>query len=604
MAGETDRYLSRIAQDRIIPQEEWAERARRVLADAEAYRAMDEAEKGRRMRPTAIYPGGTFNTVPVKPKPNNWLYNTLSDPRINAGLENLVSNASDAIFGMESGNNVVDLGVSNIPVAGPAAILAAGGMPGLVDAVGAGELRNLKRIPQFTYDFVKEFFGDRGLKAVDNALTKYPRAEKVNLNDALHIMKTGIGGDIVPALKPYRSTDVMQDIIDMGALTGTNLTPEGYMKYINDSVNSFKSLANNPDDMSYIEGIRHDIADAIEKNNMPKFWDATAKLQAGRVYMNRHNRSLADLGGVFKYMRSMPDGALAMSQRQIADAEIANKLRRYIQLDAVSPQDWEKIAAEQKYIDENPEILYEQARKAEEAALKAKLSKMSKKERKAFEEKMRKQQAQQKMNAQQEQKNKPAPVVEKEPEKTPEKEINAAEILRGPNRWRENGWDPSIMDNAFYRQFGGNLSPESRRDAFVIDSLANHWAKQIVGSGRKGSLKDAEIYDALSRAEARHDLSSYDNSARGFREDVKKNLQSGNMPGKSVQFGPRFKGNVMVGGDTPTLLLTPKENPRYYDNVRIWADEQEGPDLYELVFRPKADEILNSINPAYWLYRK
>lgn len=595
MAGETEKYLARIAQDRIPSSEEWQRRATRILETGRAY---DEQESV-----PSIWPGNTFNTVPVKPKPNNWLYNTLSDPKLNRGLETLAGNAADVILGRESGNALVDLGASNIPGVGAASILAAGGMPGLVDAVGAGELRNIKRIPQFTYDFIKEFFGDRGLKAVDNALTKYPRAEKVNLNDALHIMKTGIGGDIVPALKPYRSTNVMQDIIDMGALEGTNLTPEGYMKFLNNSLNNFKSLASNPDDMLYIEGIRHDIADAIEKNNMPKFWNAAIKLQAGRGYMDRHNRSLADLGGVFKYMRSLPDEALAMTQRQMTDAEIANKLRRYIQLDAVSPQDWEKIAAEQKYIDENPEILEEQARKAEEAALKAKLSKMSKKERKAFEEKMRKQKAQQKVKAPQEQKNNTSPVVEKEPVKEPVKEIKAAEILRGPNRWRENGWDPSIMDNEFYRQFGGNLSPESRRDAFVIDSLANHWARQIVGSGRKGSLKDADIYDALSRAEARHNLSSYDNSARGFREDVKKNLQSGNMPGKSVEFGPRFKGNVMVSGDTPTLLLTPKENPKYYDNVRIWADEQEGPDLYELVFRPKADEILNSINPAYWLYR-
>lgn len=69
-------------------------------------------------------------------KPDNWLYETLSDPKLNRGIENLAGNVYDIIMGEESGNPVVDYGTSNIPGVGPASILAAGGIPGLIDLAG------------------------------------------------------------------------------------------------------------------------------------------------------------------------------------------------------------------------------------------------------------------------------------------------------------------------------------------------------------------------------------------------------------------------------------------------------------------------------------
>lgn len=186
-------------------------------------------------------------------------------------------------------------------------------------------------------------------------------------------------------------------------------------------------------------------------------------------------------------------------------------------------------------------------------------------------------------------------------EKKNARNAKEAPVVETPN---EPTWDPSVMGDSFYRQFGGNLTPESKRDMFVLDSLANHWAKQIVGHGKAGKLTDADIVDALDRAEARHTRSNYNDVSQGFYDDVKKNIASGNMPGKAVVFGPKYRKNVITNRDTPTLVLDPSEKPRFYNDVRIWADEQEGPDLYEMVFRPKSDEILNSINPAYWLYRK
>ena len=74
--------------------------------------------------------------------------NVLTDPNswLNTGLKNLVGNAASVILGEPSGNNVVDMGVSNVPGVGAASILAAGGMPGIVDVVpGAAEAKNVVR---------------------------------------------------------------------------------------------------------------------------------------------------------------------------------------------------------------------------------------------------------------------------------------------------------------------------------------------------------------------------------------------------------------------------------------------------------------------------
>jgi hypothetical protein len=79
-------------------------------------------------------------------------------------------------------------------------------------------------------------------------------------------------------------------------------------------------------------------------------------------------------------------------------------------------------------------------------------------------------------------------------------------------------------------------------------------------------------------------------------------LAAGGMPGNSVMFGPKYKRNVRTYRDTPTLILKPEEKPKYYDDIRIWADEQDGPDIYEIIFRPEVDKRLNKLNEAYWLY--
>lgn len=556
MAGETEKYLARIAQDRIPSSEEWQRRAMRILETGRAY---DEQESV-----PSIWPGNTFNTVPVKLKPDNWLYNTLSNPKLNRGLETLAGNAADVILGRESGNALVDLGTSNIPGIGAASILAAGGMPGLVDAVGAGELRNIKKIPKYTYEFVKEFFGDRGLKNLDNTLTKYPKAEKPSVNDALYLMRTGMGGEKVNAIKPYSTNDVTLDLdMSIGSYPGR------YKETMKELYSNVISQIKNNDDARKLadDGYRL-FEEGVDKNDIKKITSARAIL----VHMDNlledgmlNKIAIRKLNDMF-LLHTPPVGkSLNISAAKEDNPEAYNNLRRIVALADEPIQDWETIARKQELKDARD--LEKQARKQAKAA------------------KTEQPKAEQPL-----------------PENTaPE----AQETQKGgPNMWRENGWDPNVKGDAFYGKFGSNLSEESKRDMFVLDSLANHWARQIVGEGKAGKLTDADIVDALDRAEARHSRSNYNAVSQGFYDDLKKNIASGNMPGRAVEFGPKYRKNVITNRDTPTLVLDPSEKPRFYNDIRIWADEQEGPDLYEMVFRPKSDEILNSINPAYWLYRK
>lgn len=601
-----------IAQDNIVSTEQRYKNARRILEAALLEEAIRKEAERRSLRPTSIWPAGTFNTEDIPQGPDNWLYNALSDPKLNMGLENLAVNAADIILGIESGNPLVDLGTSNIPGVGAASILAAGGMPGLVDAVGIGELKNMKRIPKYTYEFVKKYFGDNGLRNLDNALTKYPKAGNPSVNDARYILKTGLGGEQVTAVKPYSTGNVTHDI-DIA----TGYPPGTFSKIFSSDLSK---LRNNPDAMQTIlDRAARLYSEGLDNGDIKKV-AAARQVLVNMDYM-LHTRMPPIPGLREMYIKQNLLGLLDnppdikhtfdMDKAKKTNYDAYMNLYTLNELDSSPTQNWDKIVADQKYLDEHPEVVAEQARKAEEAALKSKLSKMSKKERKAYEEKLRKQQQQQQQQqqkAKQQAQKKQSKETKSEPPKQ-EQPIQAEvkpEVKEtpkgGPNMWRENGWDPNIRGDVFYGKFGGNLSDESKRDAFVMDSLANYWVRQIVGEGKEGKLSEADIFDAKDRADARHKRSNYDKVSQGFYNDIKKNIETGNMPGKSVMFGPKYKRNVRTNRDTPTLILRAEENPKYYDDIRIWADEQDGPDIYEILFRPEVDKRLNKLNEAYWLY--
>lgn len=107
-------------------------------ADEEARKA---AEKAGIVR-TEIAPLGPGEEVEyeapgVVGDPGSWL---------NRGLGNILSGTADILLGRPSGNDLVDMGIANIPGAGAGAILAAGGMPGIVDISGLPSFA--KRYPE------------------------------------------------------------------------------------------------------------------------------------------------------------------------------------------------------------------------------------------------------------------------------------------------------------------------------------------------------------------------------------------------------------------------------------------------------------------------
>lgn len=562
-----------IAQDNIVSTEQRYKNARRILEAALLEEARRKEAERRSLSPTSIWPAGTFETEEIPQGPDNWLYNALSDPKLNMGLETLAGNAADIILGIESGNPVVDLGTSNIPGVGAASILAAGGMPGLVDAVGIGELRNMKRIPKYTYEFVKEFFGDNGLQNLDNALTKYPKAGKLSVNDARYILNTGIGGEKVKAIKPYSSGDVT---LDMDMAFGTK--PGEFKEFVKELYSDVISLANDNDTRKLADRGYRTFEEGVEENDIKKISAARTLLDYMKILLEDGAISKANLNILDKKLSEnmLPLGqTFNFSRAKEENPEAYKNMRRLAALADEPVQDWETIARKQEL--KNVRDIKKQAKKQE------------------------KQQAQQKQQQKQTESQNEQPKAEH-----PVTENVVPEVKEtpkgGPNKWKENGWDPNIRGDVFYGKFGGNLSDNSKRDAFVMDSLANYWARKLVGEGKEGKLSEAEIFDAKDRADARHNRTNYDEVSQGFYNDIKKNIASGNMPGKSVEFGPKYKRNVRTNRDTPTLILRAEENPKYYDDIRIWADEQDGPDIYEILFRPEVDKRLNKLNEAYWLY--
>lgn len=521
----------------------------------------------------SYWPGGTFRLEPAEVPRKN----VLNDPAswLNRGLSNLAGNAAEVILGRESGNSLVDLGAANVPGVGPAAILAAGGMPGLLDIAGAGELKNLSKIPKYTLEFVSRHFGERGLHNLDNALTRYPKAGKPSVNDALYIMRTGIGGEQVPAIVPYHSNDIMEDA--RRVIVGDEMDGSSFDELYNKFMDS--ELGHGPEGR-YVAGL---VENARENG------DFKSALAANMLTSVRH-QTPAGFAATRNVISEMKDDdfwhVATKSAQSVAEKfnlpSAKDNMRRMKELATSPTQDWERIIVAQERKD---------ARDAEKALRKA--------DKDASRETPRPQPVKPTEAPQPVQQVQAAPEVTVPVEAVPE--VSPA-ITGGPNMWRENGWKSSQYSPNFFERFGSRLDENSKRDLFVLDSLKNHWVSQLGDPEGKG-FSTADILNGLERADARHTKTNYDRISREFRKDIERNMESGNMPGTSIQYLQKFKNNLPVEGKTtPTLMLRMDEKPKVFMNPRVWADEAEGPDLYELLFRPAVDRKLNSLNPRYWEY--
>ena len=553
------------------------ERNSRMLGDADRRIALmerdDEARRVGRISPTRLHrplPGEEvkYEAPSVLMDPDSWL---------NRGLSNLAGNAASVILGEESGNPAVDYGLSNIPGVGAAGILAAGGVPGMVDVAGAGALKNAAKIPKYTMEFVLKHFGKRGLKNLDNVLTKYPKAGKPTVGDAIQIMKSGIGGERVPATAPY-SLDVERELAK-----SHNWSMDEYLGKVQHGIQELSRIAENDPEIkaalpkvidAYNQAVRdRDLTMGIALSSVLNHSGgplSDMKRQTVLFAADPKMRKVASQHGINGLYQSFTETAKKVGNNGSFEINTIRELKEVYE----SPvQDWGAIVKKQEAKD---------ARDAEKLAKKA--SKQAATPQQAAVAKQAEIEAAETKAAIQ---ATPAQEIVPEPETA---------VPEPVEKWA--GWNEG--NPKFYENFGENLDRNSRRDMFVMDSLANHWANQL--NPQKG-FSAARILSGLDRADARHSLTNYDQVSRGFSNDVLKNIESGNMPGQAVQLLQRFKRNRPVPGKTvPTMVLRLDEKPKVFLNPNVWADEAEGPDLYELLFRPRIDRKLHEANPAYWEY--
>lgn len=519
----------------------------------------------------AYWPGGTFRLEPAEVPRKNVL--TDPDSWLNRGLSNLAGNVADVVLGRESGNSLVDLGAANVPGVGAGAILAAGGMPGLLDIAGAGELKNLARIPKYTLEFVSRHFGERGLRNLDNALTKLPKAGKPSVNDAVYIMRSGIGGEQVPAIVPYRSSDIMEDI--RGVFTGNKSGLKNFDEVYRDFMDT--ELGRGPEGR-YVAGL---VEKARENDDVKSAFAAHLLIEASQGNPVEFDFTKKAISGMkdADYWHVLTQAANTTAEH-FNDPVMRERMRSMKELSSSPVQDWDRLA-EQQARREAKQVAKAEKKAAREAGV------VPEPVRERTEELMRE-----------------VPAAPRPEDVVPEAPTVAkpSAVTGGPNRWRENGWKSSQYSPNFFERFGSRLDENSKRDLFVLDSLKNHWVRQL-GDPENRGFSTADILNGLERADARHTKTNYDRISREFRKDIERNMESGNMPGTSIQYLQKYKNNLPVEGKvTPTLILRTDEKPKVFMNTRVWADEAEGPDLYELLFRPAVDRKLNSLNPRYWEY--
>lgn len=543
-----------------------------------------EATRQQRISPTRIHiplPGEEvkYEEPGIFDNPNSWF---------NRGLYNLAGSAYDVIMGEESGNPAVDYGLSNVPGVGAAGILAAGGVPGVVDVAGVGSAKTVMKgikmwmkNPKLMNKLVSAGTRDPGITRIFQTERRGEDLRRGLTNAADHF-------------KPRKHIFGQNPLLDYS-------DAEAY--------DVFKTILDEGDPDASIEALQF-LSDKIDPKDFPKAAEEFAE------YTKRTNKFIKKPDKVAA--EALAEGKTV--EEWIGKPEWVPEYDQHVAraLDNMKPKDVpapvpeakpavqeapagpspEEIAARERETAERKER--EAQKKAEKEARAAERAEQKRLEELARQERVRL--AEERRMAREAESA--ARAVAAEPTET--QQVLEAVTMRqpevpagGPNKWRENGW--TGPDDSFYEKFGANLEPESKRDAFVMDSLANHWLSQLYLRGKEGNFKDAEINSAFDKKAARHRRTNYDQVSERFIDDVYKNLESGNMPGTAVQLLQRYAGNRPVEGKTvPTFVLKTSEKPKLYDNPWIWPDDAEGIDLYQLLFKRRADQIFKQANPAYW----
>ena len=148
----------------------------------------------------------------------------------------------------------------------------------------------------------------------------------------------------------------------------------------------------------------------------------------------------------------------------------------------------------------------------------------------------------------------------------------------GPNKWRENGWTSEEHPINAYSILNPKATEEDRRAMFVIDSLANESVAKLISNN-----KFKNEWPGQSRF--RHQGTNYDIKSREFGRNVAWNARTGNIP-----------------DNTSSLVLrtaVSSAGNRLPDQMTGFVD---GNDLYDLLFRKKANKKIHEFDNRYPVY--
>lgn len=538
------------SNDRIPDTGYWQRRAKDILSALEA----PSERKERLPRYERVNPTVRMEPVVIKEK------NAITDPNswLNRGLEQLGRNAVDAVFGEESGNALVDYGISNIPGVGAGSILAAGGMPGLVDVTGLGALKHSKKLMKPVKDFIMRNAGEEGLRSIDNYIDKFPKVDKLSMADAEYLLTSGKLG------KRYEVTYPGSDRM----LADSEDHLDAIKKFQDKLLEEYGHF--DPNDPSRLLWIDDEAQDAI-------VWSVKGRELAEESISAYKKGDIAEGSAMYnaslQFMDALNNPANSSKLRQLGPEkakqrfmEQARKSNEYDvasgRNDYVDPVAGQYILAQLSPIQDFEKI---EARQAEKAAKKAAKN--------------------------------PEPVQEPEPSiVTPEPEPVVEAPQGGPNKWRENGWkseEHPLSNGLTYDELvGRGASEEDRRASFVLDSLMNEAVGKLYSTGakwgadgkfyKKGNVPEGVKTVEPSYADYRHKGTNYDAVRLGLARDLERNAATGNMPVSSKvvleQAYNKRSGNRIPGAKV----------------LRI-----NGMDTYENLFRPRVKDRLAELEEYY-----
>lgn len=570
---------------------DWARRARELLAGAR-----------NRERTTEI--GLPRPGQPVPQAPTNPLYTALADPKLNRGLANLGEAAADVVLGRPSGLAAVDAGLGSVPGVGAAGILAAGGMPGLLDVAGMGDVKTLlkhgAKFTDKTLKFLLNNYDANALKYLDDYLDRFPKVKSLQVPDAYKILSEGRAGEIILP-KNIDTKDISDfinqsvvDLRDVVATTAAKRRDDGLPTGVfDDIVSEADKLINTIENLVEKGDIMHAMAvrDAISNvYNNGTLGNMLETIQAAN--QGFYNTTT---GILYDNLKSRVERGSSLWRAVSNDeTELIDKINDFALMQYGKPQDLEKIEAAQLKADarQAEKQARKEAKKAQQAPATAPVQKavesaavadaareeadlakieadraryMRNQERRAEENRARTMEQQ---RAAEERRQQAVPE-----QAVPEQAVPEAAPAR---TWRD-GWKSEDHPVDYEGILGKRgLTEDEKRDAFVLDSLASHWANQL----RQTSPVKGEWPGSPSW---RHRNTNYGMTlgrpgvADQFIQDVKHNVNIGNTPGTSF-----------------TLMRKPGAT-----NPMAKAIVVDGYDLYNPVFKNKADKVLHGLEERY-----